>query len=105
VGGSLKYIQSEDPLPLTFAVGNSVRPLKNLALTCDIVFPRDSAPYPSFGSEMRINLDPTLAALLRVGYQRRTNPGDLNGVTGITAGAGLGLSRFSPYSPLPLPHH
>ncbi len=95
LGGQLKFIQAGNPLPLTLYVGNSLRLTKDWTVSFDVIAPRDDGAYPAFGTEYRFVLDPEISAALRAGYQRDTSSGDLGGLTGISLGAGLGLSRFS----------
>lgn len=95
LGGSLRFIKEDSPLPFSFTLGNSFRPLKNLIVAVDLTAPRDSRIYPSFGGEYRAALDQALSAALRLGWQGRTSSGNLDGFTGITAGGGISYNRLT----------
>lgn len=94
LGGRLKFIEEESPLPLTIAVGNSLRLTKNWLVAVDVVAPKDAAPHPALGTEYRFVYDADLSGMLRLGYNRRASGGDLDGLTGLTAGGGFGVGRF-----------
>lgn len=95
IGGGLRFHSEQDPLPLTLAIGNSLRPARNWLVSFDLVAPRDNAPYPALGTEYRFQLDPETSASLRLGYEGRASADDLEGFTGLAAGGGLSLSRFA----------
>lgn len=95
LGGALRFVKEDNPLPFAFTFANSLRPLKNWTVALDLTAPRDGRPYPSVGSEYRAVLDPALSAALRLGWQGRTTSGDLDGFTGITAGGGITYNRLT----------
>lgn len=95
LGGKLRFIEREDPLPLMLTVGQSVRPFKDLTLAWDMVAPRDNDPYPALGAEYRFSLYPELVPALRIGYQNRPSGGDLEGLAGMSVGGGLTVNRFT----------
>jgi hypothetical protein len=95
LGGRLKYYQQSDPLPLQFAISQSLRPTRNISLTMDLVAPQDNRIYPAFGAEFRSAVGPNVSAAVRVGYEGRTTSSDLATLSGLGLGAGLGLARFS----------
>lgn len=94
VGGRLRFIESGDELPLTFALGNSVRIGKGLTLAADIVAPKDGAVYPAVGGEYRYSYDSEVSVAMRLGYDGRTTDAQLDGFTGLTLGAGFTYARF-----------
>lgn len=94
VGGRMKYIEQEDQVPLTFAIGNALRVTRNWSFVCDVVAARDNSLYPAFGTEYRFVYDADLSATFRFGYQRRVTDASLDGLTGISAGGGFGVGRF-----------
>jgi hypothetical protein len=93
-GGKLKFRDASDPLPLTVAVGQAVKPVKSLTLTLDLVAPRDRALYPAFGAEWKAPMQQGLAGALRLGYDGRLGRADAEGMSGLTFGGGLSIKRF-----------
>jgi len=94
VGGQLKFATAYDPLPLTFVVGQAVKPFRSLTLAADVLAPRDRAPYVSLGVEWRAPMTEGLTAALRAGYDGRARSSDVGGTTGVTLGGGLGFQRL-----------
>lgn len=94
VGGRLRYVEQEDPVPLTITMANALRITRNWVVAFDAVAPRDNAMHVALGGEYRLVYDADLSATLRAGYQFRSTPSDLDGYTGITAGGGVGIARF-----------
>lgn len=92
-GGHMKFISQSDPLPLQLAVSQSLRVTKNWTVTTDVVAPSDNRPYPCFGSEIRMPMEPNMSVMLRAGYEARTG-GEFSGLSGLGLGGGLGLARF-----------
>lgn len=95
VGGSLKYREVADPLPVHVVVGQAVRPVKSLTLTADVTVPRDQTPYLAVGGEWRAPMQSGLSAALRAGYNGRLAGSGLSGASGIAFGGGLGVNRFA----------
>jgi len=94
LGGSLKFREVSDPLPILVTVGQALKITKGLALTLDLNAPRDRSLYPSFGMEWRVPMQQGLAAALRAGYDGRLSGSDSGGLTGLAFGAGLVIQRF-----------
>lgn len=94
-GGKLKFNESSDPLPLEFAAATSVRPLKGMTVSFDLVAPRDRGLYPCLGFEWRTALSSGLGGALRAGYDGRLRSGDVGTLAGPTFGAGLVLQRLT----------
>jgi hypothetical protein len=95
LGGRLKYLQQSDPLPLQFALSQSLRPTRNISLSMDVVAPHDNHIYPAFGAEFHSAVGPNLSAAVRVGYEGRTTTSDLASLSGLGLGGGLSVARFS----------
>lgn len=93
-GGKLKFREASDPLPLTVAIGQAVKPAKSLTLTVDLIAPRDRSLYPSFGLEWKAPMQKGLAGALRAGYDGRLKSADTDGLNGPTFGGGLVIQRF-----------
>ncbi|MFH1725851.1 MAG: PorV/PorQ family protein [Elusimicrobiota bacterium] len=94
LGGSLRFHQQSAPLPTTFRIGQSIRAARPWLVSFDIVVPRDNDPYPAFGTEATFEIDDGLSTAVRGGWSGRTSSGDLDGMAGITFGAGMQLRDF-----------
>ena len=94
VGGQLKFHEASDPLPLTVVIGQSLKPLRSLTLTADVIGPKDRDAYASFGAEWRAPMTAGITGALRAGYDGRLKSGDVTGVSGATLGGGLGFERL-----------
>lgn len=95
LGGALRYVEQDDPLPTTASLAVSLRPARGWILEMDVAATRDQAPYPAFGTEFRLPIDSSLTAALRAGWSGRLADAGLGGGTGLSFGGGLGLSRFA----------
>lgn len=94
LGGQIKYYAASDPLPLSVAIGQSVKPFRSMTLDADVVAPRDGPPYASLGVEWRAPMTEGLTAALRAGYDGRVKSSDAGGATGVTLGGGIGFQRL-----------
>lgn len=94
LGGTLKFHEFGDPLPMILTVGQAIRIVKGLVVTLDINAPRDRSAYPCFGLEWRVPMKQGLSGALRAGYNGRLKGEDSGGVTGVSFGGGIGLQRF-----------
>lgn len=92
LGGTLKYLNQADPLPMRAKAGFMLRPFDYWLITSDITWPKDKAAYPAFGTEVRLPTWERSAVFLRAGYSARTSRQALQTLTGISAGAGLQFS-------------
>jgi len=54
LGSGLRYDEESVPLPLTFKLGASINPFKNLLFALDYVIPKNNSPYPVLGTEISI---------------------------------------------------
>lgn len=98
LGGRQRFINDSAPLPAEFAAaaayearaGRSWRFLPAL----EAVLPYAGNPYAKLGFEVEHLVDEGILAALRLGYGSRTAP-DLGPLSGITAGVGLRIRRFS----------
>ncbi|MDD5657021.1 MAG: PorV/PorQ family protein [Elusimicrobia bacterium] len=93
VGGGLKFHRQSDPLPLQVVLGQSLRLRPGWSVAADVTGARDRGIYPSFGTELRVPIDPGFSAAGRLGWEGRTMS-DLEGLSGLALGAGLGLWRL-----------
>lgn len=95
MGGSLRYHQQTDPLPVDVRFGQTVRPLPQWLLSLDLAFPRDNAPFPAFGTEFSVPIEKDLTGFMRLGYDGRVSPGDLDGMAGFSVGLGAGIKNWT----------
>lgn len=93
-GGALKFRNQQDPLPASVRLAAALRPAPFWVIAAEGVFPRDNDPYTSLGSEMAVPLDLDVTVVLRGGWSGRTSSGDLEGMAGVSFGAGLGLNAM-----------
>lgn len=95
LGGRLKYIQQDEPLPLLVTLGAGIRPIPQWAIAVDLNAPRSGAAYPAAGTEWTFLFERRFTAALRAGYNGRGRPKDLETLAGLTGGAGLSVGRFA----------
>lgn len=93
LGGSLKYDQKKETLPVIVTVGGS-KTLGRTLLLSDLKFPRNNSPYLALGAEVGLGLGAGWQGVGRVGYNTRTGS-DLGGSTGVSAGLGLSAGWMS----------
>lgn len=94
LGGKLRYHEASDPLPMDVRFGQTLRPLPRWLLSLDLAFPRDNAPYPAFGTEVSVPFEKDLAGAVRLGYDGRISPSDLDGIAAMTVGLGMSLKTW-----------
>ena len=94
VGGQMKFEQESGDLPLALRFGSSYAIFDRWLASLDAVFPRDGDPYAALGTEYRLPIRENVTVAGRLGYNSRTT-GDIDGITGISCGVGLTLSRLS----------
>lgn len=92
LGPPLKVGSAASPLPFAGRMGLlwHTSPVVNSAL--DVVFPVDQDPYVALGVEAVLR-QPSWSAALRAGFNSSRSKA-IDGLTGVTAGAGLDLKRF-----------
>ena len=93
LGGSLKFEQKSDPLPLNVKAGGSLPVAKDWLVNLDVNFPRDNRVYAALGTEYRLKYDEDSGFAGRLGFNTRTL-GDIGGFSGISAGAGIDHKQF-----------
>lgn len=93
LGGTMKFDRKADPLPLTVrgGVAGYLRP--DWLATAELVAPRDAGLYGAVGTEKWFGSPFDRGLALRAGYNTRSL-GDLNGLTGVSAGLGFAFSAF-----------
>jgi hypothetical protein len=105
LGGTLKYEQTSENLPLTFKVGGAYHITSRWLASADVAAPRDNGPYFAVGTEYQLIRASEWSFAGRMGYNSQTL-GDVTGVSGLSVGAGFGLRglnidyAFVPYGGL-----
>lgn len=92
--GSLRYDKSESPLPLLLRLGSVTRMSDYLAVTADVVAPRDNNPFLAIGGELKAGIASEADLFLRSGFNTRA-VSDLSGSHNLTFGTGF---RYASYS-------
>jgi hypothetical protein len=94
VGSPQSFAGESDPLPLAVVggVGYEVLP-KTMILDLDVTKYRDTDAIIGFGTEYRRAIDENIGGALRLGFN--THRTDNEGLTEVTAGAGLRFHRAS----------
>ncbi len=109
LGGSFKYEQKSDPLPLNVKLGSSLPVAKNWLIGLDVNFPLDNRAYAALGTEYRLNYDAETGFAGRLGFNSKTL-GDIDGLSGISIGAGLNFRQswldyaFLPFGTIGMTH-
>ncbi|MBI3505088.1 MAG: tetratricopeptide repeat protein [Proteobacteria bacterium] len=93
-GGSLKYDQTSDPLPVTFKLGGALKPIEDLTTSAELALPRFSGPYLALGAEKRIATGSDASVFLRGGLNTNTI-GTLGAISALSFGFGVALQSFS----------
>lgn len=104
LGPGLKYGDKAEDLPTTVRAGGLLRVNPSLALTGDLVSPRDGNTFGSLGLEYGSSLGQSMGWNLRAGFT--SEQADVEGASGFSAGFGLEFSAlkvdygFVPYGDL-----
>ena len=98
VGGNLRFISDSEPLPAE-AAGSLAYEMRlqeswRLLPALEVDVPYAGDPYGKLGIEAERRLTPGVTAALRLGYSSRT-VSDLGPISGLAAGVGLRVQRFS----------
>lgn len=93
LGGGLKYDEEAAPLPFNLRLGSALVLNGNWLLGLDLNFPRDNGPWAALGAEYSAHYGPATSFAGRLGFNSRSL-GDLSGLGGISAGAGVRLGRY-----------
>ncbi|MCG3204748.1 MAG: hypothetical protein KCHDKBKB_01464 [Elusimicrobia bacterium] len=94
VGGKLKYRSMEEELPLRMRGGTSLRIFPRLIWNVDVIKPKTGHPWLATGTEYKFDWGETRDVSFRGGYNTQAN-GDVEGLSGFSAGAGFGFSGSS----------
>jgi hypothetical protein len=92
MGGGLRYDQESNPLPLTFKMGGSINPFKNMLLAADFVMPKQNKPSVLLGAELATAPNELTRFCLRAGLNSQQMS---DGLGGFSMGLGATLHFFS----------
>lgn len=88
LGGTYKFIDEGDPLPMTIKLGAGYKILNDaLTLAADVIYPNDNDILLGGGLEYALKFGDGGALALRTGYKTGVDTGGLSGL-----GAGIGIS-------------
>ena len=93
LGGTLKYEQARENLPMAMRLGGAYRIFKPWLASADVVFPRGDQPYAALGTEFVLATEKGMTLTGRAGYNTQTTP-SVTGFTGVSVGAGFGFDKF-----------
>ncbi|MFI5362834.1 MAG: PorV/PorQ family protein, partial [Elusimicrobiota bacterium] len=105
VGGTLKFEQASENLPLTFKLGSSYRLTERWLTSADVGLPRDGNPYLAVGTEYVFPVKSVWNFAGRLGYNSQTTS-NITGISGVSIGLGFGTQgmavdyAFVPYGGL-----
>ncbi len=94
LGGTIKYDQKSESLPVLLKVGSAFDLTKAWLVSADLGFPKDNDAYGAFGTEYRLEIASELSIAGRAGYNTRTS-GDVDGFSGASFGAGFNIKSLS----------
>mgnify|MGYP001765847645 CR=1 FL=1 len=92
MGGGLRYDTESNPLPLTFKLGASVNPFKNMLVATDVVFPKQNKPNVLLGAELATQPNELTRLSVRAGLNMQQMR---DGLSGFSMGLGATLHFFS----------
>jgi hypothetical protein len=94
LGGTLKYRDTSENLPLTIKAGGLFRITDRWLAVLDRASPRGDDPYAAVGTEYRLPVPGGWEFAGRMGYNSQTL-GDVTGVSGLSMGVGVGSRGLS----------
>ncbi len=105
IGGTMKFDQAKEKLPLMLRAGSAYRPSARWLLSLDTVMPRDDRPYAAAGAEYKlVQTEDKYASRQfhgegwsfagRAGFNTQTL-GGIDGFTGISFGMGIDSGRYA----------
>lgn len=89
IGSGITFYQQEDSLPLSAALGNSLKVGARLTTTLDLSWRKEEGALGAGGLEWIVAGDRFRGFALRGGYTNARN--EIEGLSGISMGAGFGL--------------
>ncbi len=92
MGGGLTYDQESNPLPLTFKLGASINPFRNMLLAADFVMPKQNKPSVRLGAELATAPNELTRFCVRAGLDSQKMS---DGISGLSLGLGATLHFFS----------
>jgi len=100
LGTGLKFREETAPLPTTLRIGSMYKFIPEIpgqiwTFALDGVFSKGAAAAVCAGIEYKIELKDSLKIGIRTGYNSRVGASGLGGLSGLSAGAGLDINKFS----------
>ncbi len=92
LGSGLRFDQESVPLPLTFRIGASINPFKNLMFATDFIMPKNNSPYFTIGAEISSQTNEQTRFSVRGGINTLRMK---DSVGGANFGLGMVLKFFS----------
>lgn len=93
LGGGLNYGTETEQLPLLVRLGSALKISKQWAATLDAVKARDEKAYVGAGTEYLLAQSDIWSLAGRMGFNSRSS-GDIQGVSGVAAGVGIGFKML-----------
>jgi hypothetical protein len=93
-GGTLKFAQERDNLPLTFKAGGAFHVTPRWLASADVALPRDDTAFLAVGTEYVLPIKDAWSVAARAGYSSQTL-GDVTGLSGWSLGVGFGSKAMS----------
>lgn len=93
LGGKLRFEQESESLPLVMRLGSAYKIVDRWLAALDLGFPQNGRPFAAAGTEFLLPVSAPWAVAGRVGYNSRT-AGDVDGVTGVSFGFGVGYEKL-----------
>jgi hypothetical protein len=106
IGGTMKFDQVKEKLPLALRAGAAYRPYERWLLSFDAVMPRDDNPYAAAGTEYKLvqtekvsytrdaREEPGWSFAGRAGFNSQTL-GSIDGFSGVSLGMGVDSGRYA----------
>ena len=94
VGIGQKFYQTRDTLPTRARIGGALHLQRGLILAFDALMPINNSPAGAVGCEYALELDRTVKAMMRAGYNSQVL-GSLDPMAGMSLGLGLAVGDFS----------
>jgi hypothetical protein len=91
LGTAIKFKEESDDLPVNVRVGSSYQVTDSFLMSLDGNVPRDNNPNIALGTEYKAFIGQSSWFAMRAGYNSRTMQDIHKGMSGISAGGGLGL--------------
>lgn len=93
LGGSLKYENTSDKLPIMIKLGSGYKVTENWTAAADLIFPEDNDPALALGTDYLHKINEEMNISGRLGYNSRTRK--IDGFSGLNIGIGFGFKMMT----------